>query len=83
MDPFEKNRLLPVEVMITIAINIAVVALGYYVMVFWGWLAVGPKSHFGKAADVHSFRRQPPYKRGHDTQPMVNLQQCDEKRLKI
>jgi hypothetical protein len=36
MDPFEKNQLLPVEVMITIAINIAVVALGYYVMVFWG-----------------------------------------------
>jgi hypothetical protein len=37
MDPFEKNRLLPVEVMITIAVNIAAVTAGYYVVVFWGW----------------------------------------------
>jgi hypothetical protein len=37
MDPFEKNRLLPVEVMITTAINIAAVTAGYYVVVFWGW----------------------------------------------
>jgi hypothetical protein len=36
MDPFEKNQLLPVEVMITIAINIAAVTAGYYVVVFWG-----------------------------------------------
>jgi hypothetical protein len=36
MDPFENNRLLPVEVMITIAINIAAVTAGYYVVVFWG-----------------------------------------------
>jgi hypothetical protein len=38
MDPFEKNRLLPVEIMITIAIaiNIVVVMLGYYVVIFWG-----------------------------------------------
>ncbi len=36
MDPFEKDRLLPVEIMITVAINIVVVMLGYYVVTFWG-----------------------------------------------
>jgi hypothetical protein len=36
MDPFEKNRLLPVEIMVTVAINIFVVMLGYYVVTFWG-----------------------------------------------
>jgi hypothetical protein len=36
MDPFEKNQLLPVEVLITVAINIVAVALGYYVVMFWG-----------------------------------------------
>ena len=36
MNPFEKNRLLPVEVMITIAINIAAVTVGYYIVILWG-----------------------------------------------
>lgn len=36
MDPFDKKPILPVEVMITVAINVAVVMLGYYVMIFWG-----------------------------------------------
>ena len=36
MDPFEKNRLLPVEIMITVVINIVVVMLGYYVVIFFG-----------------------------------------------
>jgi hypothetical protein len=39
------------------------------------------RPHFGKAADVRSFRRQPPYKRGHDTQPTVNLQHFYEKKI--
>jgi hypothetical protein len=30
MDPFEKKRLLPIEVMIALAINIVVAILGYY-----------------------------------------------------
>jgi uncharacterized membrane protein len=36
MDPFKKNRLLPVEIMIAVAINIVVVTLGYYAVIFWG-----------------------------------------------
>jgi len=37
MDPFEKKRfLLPVEVMVMLAINVVVVAFGYYAMVMWG-----------------------------------------------
>jgi hypothetical protein len=36
MDPFGKNRLLPVEIMIAVALNIVVVTLGYYVVIFWG-----------------------------------------------
>jgi hypothetical protein len=36
MDPFEKNRLLPVEIMITVAVNIVTVTLGYYVVILWG-----------------------------------------------
>ncbi len=30
MDPFEKKRLLPIEVMIALAINLVVAILGYY-----------------------------------------------------
>jgi hypothetical protein len=36
MDPFKKNRVLPVEIVIAVAINIVVVTLGYYVVIFWG-----------------------------------------------
>jgi hypothetical protein len=36
MDPFDKKPILPIEIMITVAINIVVVTLGYYVMIFWG-----------------------------------------------
>jgi hypothetical protein len=36
MDPFDKKPILPVEVMITVVINVAVAMLGYYVMIFWG-----------------------------------------------
>jgi hypothetical protein len=35
MDPFEKKRLLPIEVMIALAINLVVV-LGYYAIMMWG-----------------------------------------------
>ena|ERR1700688_4589281 len=36
MDPFEKKRLLPIEVMIALAINIVVAILGYYAIMMWG-----------------------------------------------
>jgi hypothetical protein len=36
MDPFDKRPILPIEIMITVAINIVVVTLGYYAMIFWG-----------------------------------------------
>jgi hypothetical protein len=36
MDPFDKKPILPVEIMITVAINVVVVLLGYYAVVFWG-----------------------------------------------
>jgi hypothetical protein len=37
MDLFDR-KLLPVDVMITIAINIGVALLGYYVVMAWGLL---------------------------------------------
>ncbi|SDR90021.1 hypothetical protein [Bradyrhizobium canariense] len=36
MDPFEKKPILPVDVMITLAINIVVAVLGYYAVMLWG-----------------------------------------------
>jgi hypothetical protein len=36
MDPFEKKRFLPIEVMIAIAINVVVAILGYYAIMMWG-----------------------------------------------
>jgi hypothetical protein len=36
MDPFDKKPILPVEILITVAINVVVVLLGYYAVVFWG-----------------------------------------------
>jgi hypothetical protein len=36
MDPFEKKRLLPVEVMIVLAINVVVAIFGYYAIMMWG-----------------------------------------------
>jgi hypothetical protein len=36
MDPLDKKPILPVEIMITVAINVVVALLGYYVVVFWG-----------------------------------------------
>jgi hypothetical protein len=36
MDPFEKKRLLPIEVMIALAINVVVAILGYYAIMMWG-----------------------------------------------
>ena len=36
MDPFEKKRLLPIEVMIVLAINLVVAILGYYAIMMWG-----------------------------------------------
>jgi hypothetical protein len=36
MDPFEKKRLLPIEVMIALAINLVVAILGYYAIMMWG-----------------------------------------------
>ena len=37
MDPFENKPLLPVDVLITVAINIVVAVLGYYLMVLWSF----------------------------------------------
>jgi hypothetical protein len=36
MDPFEKKRLLPIELMIALAINVVVAILGYYAIMMWG-----------------------------------------------
>ena len=36
MDPFDHKPFLPVDVMITVAINIVVAVLGYYLVVLWG-----------------------------------------------
>ncbi len=36
MDPFGNKPFLPVDVMITVAINIVVAVLGYYLIVLWG-----------------------------------------------
>jgi hypothetical protein len=36
MDPFDKKPIFPIEIMVTVAINVVVVLLGYYVMIFLG-----------------------------------------------
>jgi hypothetical protein len=36
MDPFDKKRLLPLEVMIALAINVVVAILGYYAITIGG-----------------------------------------------
>ena len=36
MNLFDRKLILPVDVMITIAINILVVVLGYYLVMVWG-----------------------------------------------
>jgi hypothetical protein len=36
MNLFDRKLILPVDVMITIAINIVVVVLGYYLVMAWG-----------------------------------------------
>jgi len=36
MDPFENMPILPVDVIITVAINIVVAVCGYYLIVLWG-----------------------------------------------
>jgi hypothetical protein len=36
MDPFEKKRLLPIELMIAVAINVVVAIVGYYAIMMWG-----------------------------------------------
>jgi hypothetical protein len=38
MDPFERKRLSPIEVMIALAINIVVAILSYYAIMMWGLL---------------------------------------------
>jgi hypothetical protein len=38
MDLFDRKLILPVDVMITIAINIVVAVLGYYLVIAWGLL---------------------------------------------
>ena len=38
MNPFEHKPILPVDVMITVAINIVVAVFGYYVIMLWGLL---------------------------------------------
>ena len=36
MDHLEKKRLLPIELMIALAINVVVAILGYYAVMMWG-----------------------------------------------
>jgi hypothetical protein len=36
MNPFDQKPFFPVDVMITVAINIVVVVLGYYLVMAWG-----------------------------------------------
>ena len=36
MDPFDRKPFLPVDVLITLAINIIVVVFGYYLVMAWG-----------------------------------------------
>jgi hypothetical protein len=38
MDPFDRKPFLPVDLMITVAINVIVVVLGYYLVMAWGLL---------------------------------------------
>jgi hypothetical protein len=38
MDPFDQKPILPVDIVITLAINIIVAVLGYYLIVAWGLL---------------------------------------------
>jgi hypothetical protein len=38
MNPFDHKPFFPVDVMITVAINIIVVVLGYYLVMAWGLL---------------------------------------------
>jgi len=46
MDLFNRKLILPVDVMITIAINIVVAVLGYYLVMAWGsiWALIGQRS---------------------------------------
>jgi hypothetical protein len=37
MDLFDRKLILPVDVIITIAINIVVAVLGYYLVMAWGY----------------------------------------------
>jgi hypothetical protein len=39
MDPFDNKPLFPIELLITVAINVVVAMLGYYLMIFWGVIA--------------------------------------------
>ena len=39
MDQFQKNRFVPIEVVIVIAINLVVVVAGYYTVMMWGLLS--------------------------------------------
>jgi hypothetical protein len=43
MNLFDRKLILPVDVVITIAINIVVVVLGYYLVMAWGVLGGGPE----------------------------------------
>ena len=38
MDPFDRKPFLPVDLMITVEINVIVVVLGYYLVMAWGLL---------------------------------------------
>ena len=38
MDPFDRKAFLPVDLMTTVAINVIVVVLGYYLVMAWGLL---------------------------------------------
>jgi hypothetical protein len=38
MDVFEKNPVLPVEIMVTVAINVVIAVLGYCAVMLWGLL---------------------------------------------
>jgi hypothetical protein len=59
MDPFEKRPLLPVEVMITLAINLIVAVLGYYAIMTWDFPAAKTTCNLAGCCQVAS-RVYPP-----------------------
>jgi hypothetical protein len=58
MDPFDQKPIFPVDVMITLAINIVVTVLGYYLIMAGGLLGGDHPAE--------------PHKRDHHARPLLN-----------